>query len=61
MVVQTAEHAKGSLPRPDFRLTLTAEEAAVMAKGIEKSKKENKPKLSTKEKQKKKKEKQATK
>ncbi len=32
-----------------------------MAKGIEKSKKDNKPKLSTKEKQKKKKDKQATK
>jgi hypothetical protein len=32
-----------------------------MAKGIEKAKKDNKPKLSTKEKQKKKKEKQAAK
>lgn len=32
-----------------------------MAKGVEKDKKTNKPKLSTKEKQKKKKEKQATK
>jgi hypothetical protein len=34
---------------------------ASMAKGIEKSKKDNKPKLSIKEKQKKKKEKQAAK
>jgi hypothetical protein len=39
--------------------SLVVEEALTMAKGIEKGKKENKPKLSTKEKQKKKKEKKA--
>jgi hypothetical protein len=39
--------------------SLGVEEALTMAKGIEKGKKENKPKLSTKEKQKKKKEKKA--
>jgi hypothetical protein len=37
------------------------EKGATMAKGIEKSRKDNKPKLSTKEKQKKKKEKRAAK
>jgi hypothetical protein len=45
-----------------FRVRLSSlalEEALTMAKGIEKGKKENKPKLSTKEKQKKKKEKKA--
>jgi len=39
--------------------SLGVEEAVIMAKGIEKGKKDNKPKLSTKEKQKKKKEKKA--
>jgi hypothetical protein len=62
MTLQTAQHDKGSPPGQEFRNTLLAtKEAAAMAKGIEKSKKDNKPKLSTKEKQKKKKEKQATK
>jgi hypothetical protein len=39
--------------------SLTRAKEALMAKGIEKGKKENKPKLSTKEKQKRKKEKKA--
>lgn len=48
-------------PRPDSRIVKTSERARVMAKGIERGKKDNKPKLSTKEKQKKKKEKKAAK
>jgi hypothetical protein len=40
-------------------LSSLGREEALMAKGIEKGKKDNKPKLSTKEKQKKKKEKKA--
>ena len=45
-----------------LRLLLSSpKKEALVAKGIEKGKKENKPKVSTKEKQKKKKEKKATK